>query len=59
MIDVFVWDTDYKIKKGWNVNIDVRSLHSDPSIYKDPIKFDPSRFDVRITLQFIFLFFFF
>ncbi|XP_050938327.1 abscisic acid 8'-hydroxylase 2 isoform X1 [Cucumis melo] len=36
---------DYKIKKGWNVNIDVRSLHSDPSIYKDPIKFDPSRFD--------------
>lgn len=35
----------YKIKKGWNVNIDVRSLHSDPSLYKDPIKFNPSRFD--------------
>ncbi|XP_011649633.1 abscisic acid 8'-hydroxylase 2 isoform X2 [Cucumis sativus] len=45
---------DYKIKKGWNVNIDVRSLHSDPSIYKDPIKFIPSRFDEE-TKAFSFL----
>lgn len=34
----------YKIKKGWNVNIDARSLHLDPTVYKDPDKFMPSRF---------------
>ncbi|KAG5543154.1 hypothetical protein RHGRI_016038 [Rhododendron griersonianum] len=35
----------YKIKKGWNVNIDARSLHLDPTVYNDPDKFIPSRFD--------------
>lgn len=35
----------YKIKKGWNINIDARSVHLDPSVYNDPSKFIPSRFD--------------
>ncbi|XP_023002297.1 abscisic acid 8'-hydroxylase 4 isoform X2 [Cucurbita maxima] len=34
----------YKVNKGWNVNIDVRSLHSHPSIFHHPTIFDPSRF---------------
>ncbi|XP_023537703.1 abscisic acid 8'-hydroxylase 2 isoform X2 [Cucurbita pepo subsp. pepo] len=35
----------YKVNKGWNVNIDVRALHSHPSIYHHPLIFNPSRFD--------------
>ncbi|GMI96818.1 cytochrome P450, family 722, subfamily A, polypeptide 1 [Hibiscus trionum] len=35
----------YKIKKGWNVNIDARSIHLDPTVYNEPHKFNPSRFD--------------
>ncbi|KAI5656088.1 hypothetical protein M9H77_24881 [Catharanthus roseus] len=35
----------YKIKKGWSVNIDVKSVHFDPELYSDPYKFNPSRFD--------------
>ncbi|KAA8528668.1 hypothetical protein F0562_036023 [Nyssa sinensis] len=35
----------YKIKKGWNINIDVRSIHLDPTVYNEPNKFNPSRFD--------------
>ncbi|XP_057469479.1 abscisic acid 8'-hydroxylase 4 [Actinidia eriantha] len=35
----------YKIKKGWNINIDARSIHLDPTVYNDPDKFIPSRFD--------------
>ncbi|XP_052201546.1 abscisic acid 8'-hydroxylase 4 isoform X2 [Diospyros lotus] len=35
----------YKIKKGWNINIDARSIHLDPTVYNDPNKFIPSRFD--------------
>lgn len=50
-------ETGYKIKKGWNVNIDVRSLHTDPCVYNDPAKFNPYRFDVRIIkFNFIYLF---
>lgn len=36
----------YNIKKGWSVNLDVVSIHSDPDIFADPEKFDPSRFEV-------------
>ncbi|KAK9271231.1 hypothetical protein L1049_026821 [Liquidambar formosana] len=35
----------FRIKKGWNVNIDARSIHVDPTVYHDPDKFFPSRFD--------------
>ncbi|KAH6810186.1 hypothetical protein C2S51_023948 [Perilla frutescens var. frutescens] len=35
----------YAIKKGWKVNIDATHIHYDPAIYKDPMHFDPSRFD--------------
>ncbi|OMO75218.1 Cytochrome P450 [Corchorus olitorius] len=35
----------YKIKKGWNVNIDVKSIHLDPMVYSEPNNFNPSRFD--------------
>ncbi|XVE56085.1 hypothetical protein DITRI_Ditri03aG0208900 [Diplodiscus trichospermus] len=35
----------YKIKKGWNVNIDARSIHLDPMVYSEPNNFNPSRFD--------------
>ncbi|CAL5332235.1 unnamed protein product [Camellia sinensis] len=35
----------YTIKKGWKVNVDAKSIHYDPAVYKDPNKFIPSRFD--------------
>ncbi|XP_019057890.1 PREDICTED: abscisic acid 8'-hydroxylase 4 [Tarenaya hassleriana] len=35
----------YMIKKGWNINIDARSIHLDPNVYNDPHIFNPSRFD--------------
>ncbi|XP_043713164.1 abscisic acid 8'-hydroxylase 2 [Telopea speciosissima] len=35
----------FKIKKGWIVNIDAKSIHLDPTVYHDPNKFYPSRFD--------------
>ncbi|CAO2836198.1 unnamed protein product [Amaranthus hypochondriacus] len=36
----------FMIKKGWNVNVDARSIHFDPSLHKsDPHKFIPSRFE--------------
>ncbi|KAJ8541520.1 hypothetical protein K7X08_002336 [Anisodus acutangulus] len=34
-----------KIKKGWSLNLDVVSIHRDPKIFRNPEKFDPSRFD--------------
>jgi cytochrome P450 family 26 subfamily A len=34
----------FKIKKGWNINIDARSIHHDPTIHSDPNVFNPSRF---------------
>ncbi|CAK9150921.1 unnamed protein product [Ilex paraguariensis] len=34
-----------KIKKGWSINLDVVSIHHDPAVFPDPLKFDPSRFD--------------
>ncbi|GFZ10348.1 cytochrome P450, family 722, subfamily A, polypeptide 1 [Actinidia rufa] len=41
----YALQTRYKIKKGWNINIDARSIHLDPTVYNDPDKFIPSRFD--------------
>ncbi|EOA40276.1 hypothetical protein CARUB_v10009004mg [Capsella rubella] len=35
----------YKIKKGWNINIDARSIHLDPNVYDKPHKFNPLRFE--------------
>ncbi|KAI4331413.1 hypothetical protein MLD38_029603 [Melastoma candidum] len=35
----------HKIKQGWHVNIDATYIHYDPDIYKDPLRFNPSRFD--------------
>lgn len=35
------------IKKGWTVNVDARSIHLDPTVFNDPWKFVPSRFDVE------------
>ncbi|KAK7262887.1 hypothetical protein RJT34_30468 [Clitoria ternatea] len=35
----------YAIKKGWHVNIDATYIHHDPDLYKDPLKFNPQRFD--------------
>ncbi|XP_027902059.1 abscisic acid 8'-hydroxylase 3 [Vigna unguiculata] len=34
----------YKIKKGWNINVDARSIHHDPTVHNDPDVFNPSRF---------------
>ncbi|TKY75174.1 Abscisic acid 8'-hydroxylase 4 [Spatholobus suberectus] len=34
----------FKIKKGWNINIDARSIHHDPIVHNDPDAFNPSRF---------------
>lgn len=34
----------FNIKKGWNINIDARSIHHDPTIHNDPDLFNPSRF---------------
>ncbi|XP_037497164.1 cytochrome P450 720B2 [Jatropha curcas] len=35
----------FEIKKGWNVNVDATFIHFDPALYKDPLLFNPSRFD--------------
>ncbi|XP_055961508.1 abscisic acid 8'-hydroxylase 3-like [Mercurialis annua] len=35
----------FEIKKGWHVNIDATHIHYDPALYKDPLQFNPSRFD--------------
>ncbi|KAJ9564514.1 hypothetical protein OSB04_000480 [Centaurea solstitialis] len=37
---------EFDIKKGWHVNIDATHIHYDPELYKDPLNFNPSRFDV-------------
>lgn len=38
------------MKKGWNINIDARSIHHDPTIHSDPDVFNPSRFPVSLFL---------
>ncbi|XP_029117801.2 abscisic acid 8'-hydroxylase 3-like [Elaeis guineensis] len=35
----------FELKKGWHVNVDATQIHYDPLFYKDPLEFDPSRFD--------------
>ncbi|KAG6785755.1 hypothetical protein POTOM_007339 [Populus tomentosa] len=35
----------FKIKKGWNINVDAKSIHLDPNLYNGPNKFNPSRFN--------------
>lgn len=40
----------FNIKKGWNINIDARSIHHDPTIHNDPEIFNPSRFPVSLCL---------
>ncbi|XP_059437427.1 abscisic acid 8'-hydroxylase 2-like [Corylus avellana] len=35
----------FEIKKGWHVNIDATCIHYDPELFKDPMQFNPSRFD--------------
>lgn len=35
----------FDIKKGWHANIDATCIHYDPEIYKEPLQFNPSRFD--------------
>ncbi|KAF6147564.1 hypothetical protein GIB67_014683 [Kingdonia uniflora] len=38
----------FQIRKGWSIILDVVSIHHDPSIFPDPEKFDPSRFDAPL-----------
>ncbi|KAJ8555563.1 hypothetical protein K7X08_013059 [Anisodus acutangulus] len=35
----------FTIKKGWNINVDAKSIHFDQMIFQDPYKLIPSRFD--------------
>ncbi|XP_020097251.1 abscisic acid 8'-hydroxylase 2 isoform X2 [Ananas comosus] len=35
----------FQIRKDWIVNVNARSAHYDSTIYDEPMKFDPSRFD--------------
>eukprot|EP00257_Ricinus_communis_P000670 XP_002510423.2 abscisic acid 8'-hydroxylase 2 [Ricinus communis] len=35
----------FKIMKGWNVNIDARSIHRDPILYEESNNFHPPRFE--------------
>ncbi|CAN4080114.1 unnamed protein product [Withania somnifera] len=35
----------FEIKKGWHANIDATCIHYDPTLYKDPMQFNPLRFD--------------
>jgi len=39
----------FNMKKGWNINIDARSIHHDPTIHTDPDLFNPSRFPVSLS----------
>ncbi|KAK7466673.1 hypothetical protein BaRGS_00037240 [Batillaria attramentaria] len=34
----------YHIKKGWRIAIPAFTIHRDPAIWPDPLKFDPERF---------------
>lgn len=35
----------FELKKGWHANVDATQIHHDPLFYKDPLEFNPSRFD--------------
>lgn len=43
----FLYMAGYEIRKGWHVNVDATCIHYDPAVYKDPMQFNPSRFEVR------------
>ncbi|XP_061360988.1 3beta,22alpha-dihydroxysteroid 3-dehydrogenase-like [Gastrolobium bilobum] len=45
LLTIRVAMTGYDIKKGWHVNIDATFVHYDSDLYKDPLKFNPQRFD--------------
>jgi len=36
----------YTIPQGWRVVVWLRSLHTDPNYYDDPLKFSPDRWEV-------------
>lgn len=38
--------TGYTIPQGWRVVVWLRSLHTDPEYYEDPMVFNPDRWDV-------------
>ncbi|KHN22236.1 Abscisic acid 8'-hydroxylase 2 [Glycine soja] len=50
IIHDIITDIGFKIKKGWNINIDARSIHHDPTLQNDPDVFNPSRFPVESKL---------
>lgn len=45
----------YKIKRGWNVNVNAKSVHFDPAVHDNPFEFNPSRFDDESKLPYSFL----
>ena len=53
IIHDIITDIGFKIKKGWNINIDARSIHHDPTLQNDPDVFNPSRFPVSLSIHFI------
>ncbi|KAF8022796.1 hypothetical protein BT93_F0339 [Corymbia citriodora subsp. variegata] len=44
-----------RIKRGWNVNVDAKSVHFDPMVHDNPFEFNPSRFDDELKLPYSFL----
>ncbi|XP_030527039.1 abscisic acid 8'-hydroxylase 4 [Rhodamnia argentea] len=45
----------YRIKRGWNINVDAKSVHFDPMVHDNPFEFNPSRFDDESKLPCSFL----
>ncbi|XP_013792727.1 cytochrome P450 3A24-like [Limulus polyphemus] len=45
--DIFV--REFPVKKGTTITIPIYSLHRDPNLFRDPDKFDPSRFHQSTT----------
>ncbi|KAK8674081.1 hypothetical protein V6N13_112379 [Hibiscus sabdariffa] len=45
MANVLMWLPRHEVKKGWFVNVDATCVHFDPDVYKDPMRFNPLRFD--------------
>jgi cytochrome P450 len=46
----------YLIPKGWKVLPLFRNIHHSPDLFPNPEKFDPSRFEVYITVTCLFSF---